>query len=215
MKNCTEMNLNTYKTVGKGIKSRPELIKLIIDNCMCDGDALETIAPNFIHEKLTTLNLNNNLFGHSGAVALANYLPNLKSLKYLYMHNNEINTIGMTKLAPAIGKLVSLESIDISYNQIGVDGVKFLLESIKSLCYISFLNFSSNCLRVEQDSELCQTISLNIQAMMSLQTIVVDMTSSPLVLKTLMLNTQPYCRIYRSNLSQRSLFTEGSKMNSS
>lgn len=214
MKNCTEMNLNTYKTMGKGIKSRPELIKLIIDNCMCNGDALESIAANFIHERLTTLNLNNNLFGHSGAVALANHLPSLKSLKYLYMHNNEINTVGMSKLAPSIGKLVSLESIDVSYNQIGVEGVKILLESIRSLCYISFLDISSNFLRVEEDSNLCETISLNIQAMMSLQTIVVDMTSSPLVLKTLMLKTQPYCRIYRSNLSQRSLFSEGSKVNS-
>lgn len=106
-------------------------------------------------QQLTTLNLENNIFGFMGSLLLPQFLSkmpqltslnlasnsldstvlesclhNLTQLQLLNLRNNNIRTSGMKLLVPIIAKLQLLETLDIGSNGIFTVGIR-LLASIK------------------------------------------------------------------------------------
>jgi len=120
-------------------------------------------------QQLTSINLENNIFGFMGALLLPQFLSkmpqltslnlasnsldstvlesclhNLTQLQLLNLRNNNIRTSGMKLLVPIIGKLSQLETLDIGSNGIFTEGIR-LLASIK-LPKLNTLSLANNSL---------------------------------------------------------------------
>lgn len=120
-------------------------------------------------QQLTTLNLENNIFGFMGSLLLPQFLSkmpqltslnlasnsldstvlesclhNLTQLQLLNLRNNNIRTSGMKLLVPIIAKLQLLETLDIGSNGIFTVGIR-LLASIK-LPKLKTLSLANNSL---------------------------------------------------------------------
>ena len=120
-------------------------------------------------QQLTTINLENNIFGFMGALLLPQFLSkmpqltslnlasnsldsivlesclhNLTQLQLLNLRNNNIRKSGMKLLVPMIAKLPLLETLDIGSNGILTEGIR-LLASIK-LPKLKTLSLANNSL---------------------------------------------------------------------
>lgn len=82
-------------------------------------------------KKLQYLYLSNTGVGNGGAVALARALPALTALRTLSAHKNNIGNIGAVAIADKVreGQL-RLKSLMLGYNQVGDQGVSALVASV-------------------------------------------------------------------------------------
>ncbi len=72
---------------------------------------------------ITSLSLVNSSLSDEAAIELSRFLPNLTSLRKLYLWNNEIQCPGARGISIAVSSLPTLEVLSLSHNPIGPKGV--------------------------------------------------------------------------------------------
>ncbi len=79
---------------------------------------------------ITSLSLVNSSLGDDAVKVLSKALPNLTSLRKLYLGNNEILCPGARNISIAVSTLPTLEVLSLSHNPIGPKGVIYLNQKV-------------------------------------------------------------------------------------
>ncbi len=79
---------------------------------------------------ITSLSLVNSSLGDDAVKVLSKALPNLTSLRKLYLGNNEILCPGAHSISIAVSSLPTLEILSLSHNPIGPKGIIYLNQKV-------------------------------------------------------------------------------------
>ena len=111
----------------------PVLAVIFVNNSLRPREA-RVIMESFQHHigTLTTLNLSQNNLSLQGAEYLASVIPQMRSIKQLYLNDCHLSDRGVRAVVTKLEESTALDILDLSANQIGQSS--YFKNSAEALC---------------------------------------------------------------------------------